>query len=200
MITDSCEKHKKIQVMRFYRVARLLFTAMQTAQKNPCTRKYLELSPKRLDFSAEKMYYHGILVKYSGKGYFLKELSFSEFCMLRELRFMLESGIIKKLIEKSSDEELQQLLDTVDANWNGYPENLAFHFRLAEMTKNVLVEQEIKNIFNRFIRQRTLEDQHFDITESHRSIVKALLARDEKLALKCLKDDLIPPHDEMIWT
>lgn len=144
--------------------------------------------------------HQGILVKYSGKGYFLKELSFSEFCMLRELRFMLESGIIKKLIEKSSDEELQQLLDTVDANWNGYPENLAFHFRLAEMTKNVLVEQEIKNIFNRFIRQRTLEDQHFDITESHRSIVKALLARDEKLALKCLKDDLIPPHDEMIWT
>ncbi len=144
--------------------------------------------------------HQGILVKYSGKGYFLKELSFSEFCMLRELRFMLESGIIKKLIEKSSDEELQQLLDTVDANLNGYPENLAFHFRLAEMTKNVLVEQEIKNIFNRFIRQRTLEDQHFDITESHRSIVKALLARDEKLALKCLKDDLIPPHDEMIWT
>ncbi|GAA0720777.1 FadR/GntR family transcriptional regulator [Clostridium malenominatum] len=113
-----------------------------------------------------------------------KKASYRE---LLEMREALEQKIVELAIKNSSDEEIQQLLDSL--NTSDEKESLLdydFHLRLAELSKNILLINFI-DIYYDLIRElgensSKNKNRKIKVLEEHKRIVLAILLRNEEMA------------------
>ena len=137
----------------------------------------------------------GFISRYPSYGYVLKNMTPMEYQDISEIRFILESGAAKIIIELCTDDEIRQLYDTLEA-----PEgagfnivNLNFHTKLGELTKNQSLYSEIKRMTEVMSRPgQYLSFKHKpEGNVWHEKIIEALLARDVEEAVRCIKRDLV---------
>jgi GntR family transcriptional repressor for pyruvate dehydrogenase complex len=113
---------------------------------------------------------------------------------LIELRYLVEVGIVELIIKNASDEDLQLLRENYEdlerkINSSGVDvkvlseSDLNFHYTMASITKNKLVE----NIY-RFIAEIFAPTLHGDYAlEPHRMIMDSLMKRDLPAAILAVK-------------
>lgn len=137
----------------------------------------------------------GFISRYPSFGYVLKDMTPMEYQDISEIRFILESGAAKIIIELCTDDEIRQLYDTLSA-----PEgtsfniiNLNFHSKLGEMTKNQILYNEITRMTEVMSRPgEYLSFKHKPVGNTwHEKIIEALLARDVDAATRYIKQDLV---------
>ncbi|MCJ7837510.1 GntR family transcriptional regulator [Cuneatibacter sp. NSJ-177] len=156
--------------------------------------------------AATRLVHEGYLKKYPKKGYTIRCNNEKEIKEMVECRCILECGIIDRIAENASDEEIRGLLDYMKHKEN-FPgtlikRSLAFHLNMARLTGNDHLYQMLENLLFMLIRpsavsQRlTLRDyeskasaQNYSDSE-HEEIVAALLERDAEKAKKILLQDI----------
>lgn len=147
----------------------------------------------------------GFIARYPSFGYVLKELTPQEYQDVGEIRYILESGAAKIIIATCTDDEIRQLYDTLTA-----PEgtcfnivNINYHSKLGELTRNKMLHEEI----SRMAEITSRPGKCVTTTETgkpagnlwHKRTIDALLARDLKEAVHCIKEDLVYiPKNELI--
>ena len=137
----------------------------------------------------------GFVARYPSFGYVLKDMTPLEYQDISELRYILESGAARIIISNCTDDEIRQLYDALNA-----PEgtsfniiNINYHSKLGELTKNQLLSNEI----SRMVEATSRPGKYMDVTRKpvgnlwHERTIKALLDRDLKEAVHCIKEDLV---------
>jgi len=139
----------------------------------------------------------GYLVKYPRRGYFIKEINFNEYYELTQYRFLLESGIIRNIISRRTDEEIKSLFahtPTMKVTYEEFRgENMKFHMQMASLTGNRYITSALESVFDRNIRENSMVGFNRladDIHRDHRLIVEAMLKRDVDAALTILTREL----------
>ncbi len=137
----------------------------------------------------------GFIARYPSFGYVLKDMTPMEYKDISEIRYILEAGAAKIIIELCSDEEIRQLYDALQApaDVSHNIVNLNFHSKLGELTKNQILYNEITRMTEVMARPGQYVDVKIKRSgESwHEKIIEALLARDLKEAQRCIKQDLV---------
>lgn len=153
--------------------------------------------------AATRLVHEGYLKKYPKKGYTIRCNNEKEIKDMGECRYLMECGIIDRLVVNASDAELRSLLDHSHPLHETMVErSLAFHLNMARLAKNDYLYHLLENLLFMLIRpaayaqRRTLEDYTEKATEpgyhdeDHQAIVSALLARDAKTAKEILRRDI----------
>ena len=144
----------------------------------------------------------GFISRYPSFGYVLKDMTPIEYQEISELRYILESGAARIIIATCTDDEIRQLYEALEA-----PEgtsfniiNINYHTKLGELTKNKLLSNRIA----RLVETTSRPGKYMDVTRKpvgnlwHERTVKALLDRDLKEALHCIREDLVyVPRNEI---
>lgn len=148
----------------------------------------------------------GYLIKIPRRGYFVKDLRIDEYYEIVQLRFVLESGIIRIIIANCTDEEIASLYDFLTETEIEYHEyhdvNKKFHMAMAALTKNRYICDSLKKVFD--INHRGLAVEYFktarhDIHKDHRVIVETLKERNTDKAIELIRQELRRCDDEGSW-
>lgn len=137
----------------------------------------------------------GDIVRYSGLGYIIKDLSYTDALHIAELRCIVECAAADLIILYARDEEIRRLYSFIDTEEEseriGTGKNTTFHHELGKLTKNPYMEKEIRQLAMSAMRPSTAEiEGHTYNTDLHKAIVDALLARDPAEARRCLMLDI----------
>lgn len=137
----------------------------------------------------------GFIARYPSFGYVLKEMTPMEYEDISEIRYILESGAAKIIIDLCTDDEIRQLYDTLnpseEVSFNII--NLNFHSKLGELSKNKILHGQI----TRMTEIMSRPGKYVNVARKpsgnswHEKIAEALLARDLKEAERCIKQDLV---------
>ena len=156
--------------------------------------------------AATRLVYEGYLKKYPKKGYTIRCNNEREIKDMGECRFLIESGVVDRLIARASDEELRGLLEEKPeqtSHGTMVERSLEFHLCMAQLTGNRYLYGLLEDLLFMLIRpaayaqRRTLEDYTELATrpgyhdEEHQEIVAALLARDGQRAKEILRRDIL---------
>ena len=161
-------------------------------------------TPVRDAFTA--LVQEGYLVKYPRLGYYVKELKLKEYYQIVQLRFILESGIIRYIISSVSDEEIDSLnkylLETKVSYEDYYEANMNFHLAMAELLNNEYIYESLKHVFE--LNTRNIPMEYYkavkgDIHRNHRELVTLLKKRDVDGSIKILKEELHRTDDNLNW-
>lgn len=136
------------------------------------------------------------LTKHNKIGYFIKCTEPEEFKEIMELRLMIESNIIKKIIAECSLESISELFKVAKSKEEDNVQlkkyNLEFHLYMAKLTNNSYIYSTIERLL--FLLERptpyafVLHPHETDWI--HIKLVEAMLMRNEKEAIEWLKMDL----------
>lgn len=130
-------------------------------------------------------------------GYFVKCTEPEEFKQIMELRLMLESSIIKKIVAECSLESISELFNVAKSKKEKNVElkkyNLDFHLYMAKLTNNKFIYSTIERLLCLLERPTPYAFVlHPDETdEIHKNIVGAMLMKNDEEAVKWLKIDLL---------
>ena len=148
----------------------------------------------------------GYLIKSPNRGYFVKELRINEYYEVVQLRFILESGIVRLIITNSTDEEISSLYDVLTEKEIEYCEyfsvNLKFHLAMAALTKNSYIRDALERVFDLNRRELSMDyfkTARYDIHKDHRVIVDTLLKRDTEKAVELIRQELKRSDDSGVW-
>lgn len=148
----------------------------------------------------------GYLVKYPRVGYYVKELKLKEYYQIVQLRFILESGIIRYIISSVEDDKIDSLKELIEDRKvkyeDYYRENMKFHLAMADLLENKYIYDSLKHVFRlntRNIAKEYYEKVQGDIHRNHRALVKKLKERDEEGAIKVLREELHRTDDQLNW-
>lgn len=148
----------------------------------------------------------GYLIKYPRLGYYVKELKLQEYYQIVQLRFILESGIIRYIISSVSDEEIELLNKYVTEKWVKYEDyyeiNMKFHLAMAKLLNNDYITNSLKHVF--VLNTRDISTEYYksvngDIHKNHRELIELLKKRDEEGSIKMLRKELQRTDDKVIW-
>lgn len=136
-------------------------------------------TPVREAFTA--LVQEGYLVKYPRLGYFVKELKLEEYYQIVQLRFILESGIIRYIISSVDDKKIDSLNEHLKQKWVSYEDyyetNMNFHLAMARLLNNEYIYNALKHVFELNTRNLSLEFYNSvegDIHRNHRELVLLL--------------------------
>lgn len=118
---------------------------------------------------------------------------------LTQVRELLEEGIVKLVINSATDEELQQLQDSmetflgelskVDVSYKKAGEyDLRYHLMLAKYSHNSIVENIYTFVLELFAK--TINPVHKGVTDVHTRMQKAIMARDTDAAVEAVRDHI----------
>lgn len=148
----------------------------------------------------------GYLIKYPRLGYFVKELNLEEFYQIVQLRFILESGIIRYIISSVSDEEIDTLNDYITEKYvkieDYYETNMNFHMAMAKLLKNKHIYDSLKHVLELNTRQVSVEFYNKvsgDIHCNHRELIKFLKNRDLDASIDMIRNELTRTDDNVSW-
>ncbi len=139
----------------------------------------------------------GYLIKYPRMGYYVKELNLKEFYEIVQLRFIIESGVMRTVIRDCGDAKIATLWDVMNETEVPYEQynaaNEKFHLAMAGLIDNRYVRDALQKVFERCYRRFAYDYykqvQH-DIHRDHRVIVQTLLERNEEKAIELLRQEL----------
>lgn len=150
----------------------------------------------------------GVLEVKNGKGIYVKEnfkealsnqLSFAQeqenLIQILEVRIALEREMLKLIVQKASDEELNDLGKTVSILIEKYNHGLRqnvedeeFHYKLYKMCHHEIFEQLLEFLHSRMKQMwqfpLNMEDPFTDTIPLHRDLYLALCQRDVKKAIE----------------
>ncbi len=138
------------------------------------------------------------------RGYFVKKLTLEETLDLFSVRIGLESVAVKEVVEKATDEEIEELKQcfrpfggewTKEKKRKYLKADQQFHARLFEIANNGLLT-DINEMFNiyRFSYQKGLMRDPAETLSEHQEILNQIEERDAKLAqIKMME------HLEISW-
>jgi len=118
---------------------------------------------------------------------------------LTQVRELLEEGIVKLVISSATDEELQQLqtsmetflveLSKEDVSYKKAGEyDLRYHLMLAKYSHNSIVENIYTFVLELFAK--TINPVHKGVTDVHRRMQMAIMARDTDAAVLAVRDHI----------
>jgi len=144
-----------------------------------------------------------VLVSFPRKGYMIKAVSDEEHHEIQRLRFAVESLVIRILIVSGSDGELESLYDILDHPDRekadmAFSDNTYFHLSLAELTGDRTIRKTLSSLLDALSRTRAyfaVVKLPAGMTDMHRPLVDAIVARDYEQAVSCLKSDLMLADD-----
>lgn len=116
---------------------------------------------------------------------------------LTQVRELLEEGIVKLVIGSASDEELAQLEEAMEAfltelkkesisSSNAGECDLRYHMMLAKFSHNSIVENIYTFVLELFAK--TINPVHKGVTDVHRRLQMAIMARDVDAAVLAIRD------------
>lgn len=120
----------------------------------------------------------------------LKEATYLD---LLEVRECLEISIVEHAIDNITDEQIDELYELIKAEpapEQPHSADYYFHYRLAELSKNVIFASFINTYYDIINEITSLTAKRFsrreNIFEEHLSIVNAIQARDKEAAKECV--------------
>ncbi|MBR4701055.1 MAG: GntR family transcriptional regulator [Oscillospiraceae bacterium] len=160
--------------------------------------------------AAGRLVYEGYLNKFPSKGYIIRVPGEGEVRELRECRYVLECGVIDKLIALATDEQIRGLGELPDGSEDDilYLNNLSFHRDMARMAGNSKIADLIEHLLCLLVRPLVasrypsfdayaaqIRENGNPLTAEHRAILDAMLARDVEAARAALRRDIFPAKD-----
>lgn len=136
----------------------------------------------------------GFLDKYPRKGYFIRAIGYQEYTESVELRIIVESAVVKKIIRNAADEQLSELVEIAEETDN-ITNNSKFHLKLAQIAGNKVIIKTLENLLIDISRPAVYNNINYNYSGAtsqyyHKDIVKAILARDEEKALEFIQKDI----------
>ncbi len=148
----------------------------------------------------------GYLRKYPRLGYFINEVSESEYYKLLYLRFTLEKGVIAHIIKNCRDEDIERLYELckdTEVSYKDYVSvNNRFHIGMASITGNEYLVNAVENVFDRILRRPspTLYKKFSQTPHAgHKELIQALLDRDIERAIAILRVECRRDDDIALW-
>jgi len=139
------------------------------------------------------------------KGYLVRPISVREIVELYEFRKVLECFSAEKVAQLATSEHIAQLKNIVSVETNGRPQldkillaNAAFHLRLAEMTGNQRVIDQLRLALGYGRRLDTLCTQTVPGWIGHRDIIRAIEAHKPGEARKAMAVHIESSLEKMI--
>lgn len=127
----------------------------------------------------------GFLIKLPRKGYLLKEINYQEYYELMQFRYLIEYGTARIIVANCSNEEISRLFDLtpqINVTIEEFNiENRKFHEAVAKLTRNRYVISATAEIFDRNIRNTSVDGfnrMKDDMHKDHRRLIQAFLDRD----------------------
>jgi len=200
-IVDQIYLELKRQVMVFELKPGARLNEVEIARSLGASRTPLREALNRL--TAE-----GFLTFIPGKGFFCRILDAEEIFDLYEFRKSLEVSAVRLAIQRAKDEEIKELDEFLDqtSEEEGYTVfqlvefDEMFHERLMAMSRNREMLRVLRNINDRIKFVRWIDMKRGSRTKTqaeHRSIVKALAARDEVACVAVLENHIVRRLDQM---
>ncbi|HKM06953.1 MAG TPA: GntR family transcriptional regulator [Sphaerochaeta sp.] len=120
-----------------------------------------------------------------------------DYTSLTQVRELLEEGIVKLVIGSASDEELAQLEEAMEAFLTELKKerissssagecDLRYHMMLAKFSHNSIVENIYTFVLELFAK--TINPVHKGVTDVHRRLQMAIMARDVDAAVLAIRD------------
>ncbi len=133
----------------------------------------------------------GFLVSYPKRGYMINVYTTEEINKIQEIRQVLETLAVRKAIASASEEELNALRfyrEKEELQYRpGETVNTRFHMGLAKLADNSFL---VETLYPLLIKASTYNITSKADTQNFDRIVDAMLARDEKLAVRYLLEDI----------
>jgi GntR family transcriptional repressor for pyruvate dehydrogenase complex len=122
----------------------------------------------------------------------LKEATFQD---LLDFRDSLESKMVEIVIERASDEEIQEIAESLGADFSKFSEHFSldhyFHYKLAQASRNIFYMNFIDTYYDLIEElaeaNKRQEGSLRHISEEHAQIVQAIAKRDKAAAHKAMK-------------
>jgi GntR family transcriptional repressor for pyruvate dehydrogenase complex len=122
----------------------------------------------------------------------LKEATFQD---LLDFRDSLESKMVEIVIERASDEEIQEIAESLGADFSKFSEHFSldhyFHYKLAQASRNIFYMNFIDTYYDLIDElaeaNKRQEGSLRHISEEHAQIVQAIAKRDKAAAHKAMK-------------
>lgn len=153
-----------------------------------------------------KLVHEGYLRKYPRLGYFVNEVSESQYYKLLFLRYTLEQGVVASIIANCTDQEIEGLYRVCQDKCVAYEEfaeaNLRFHFAMAEITGNEYLEAAVQNAFAKLVRspsRRLYQEFCQEPHREHKKLIGAMLMRDKDAAIRILREECRRDDDIQLW-
>lgn len=171
----------------------------------------LDISVMPVRDALERLEQQGWIVRYAKKGTYIRKIKLSKIRDTAQIRSMIESEAIIRLIENGTEGQLDQLKEIVDLNEQAVATNnlevyektdTKFHEKLVELTENKTlmnmheeILSQLRYMFFIIIWSSEKVKKHdimnlAKIPISHRSVYEAIKARDLILALRSLREHL----------
>jgi|TARA_B110000259_G_C13866280_1_gene342940 DNA-binding GntR family transcriptional regulator len=145
----------------------------------------------------------GLVTHHPNRGYFLREFSIDDIEEICSLRSALEKLAVKLVIERASDEEINELGDIVDTMKNELPnmqhasiDDYQFHQKLGALSKHkhlqeywsLMADQTSLAISN---INRSFESASTGFVGGHKEILDAIRSRDTVKAEKLIEEHIL---------
>lgn len=126
----------------------------------------------------------------------------SDFAALIETRVLLETEAAKLAAERRTEQDLKNIRETLDAyrhkvklNQPAIEEDLMFHLKIAEVSKNAVLKSLMliitPDIIKNFIQLDICKDERaFDALEEHEIILQHIQDKNPELAAEAMKHHL----------
>lgn len=143
----------------------------------------------------------GYLKKIPRVGYLMREVTEADYHKLIYLRLTLEKGVVLRIIQHCTEEEILSLRDCCREERISYQDfggvNYDFHMAMARLTRNEYLIEDVQRVFQQIIRSPSVNLYHEvqeDPHKYHLRLIEAMQARDVEAAItliehECRRDD-----------
>lgn len=140
----------------------------------------------------------GVVTKYPKKGYLINRPNEKEVTESDQLRFFIESGVLRYIIANIPDDPIRALYALCEREASNAAEvremNNSFHLGLAALVENNTLSELLQNLVTRsspnsFIESKAIASSRVFIVK-HRNILNAILERNVEKAIQALDSDL----------
>ena len=171
--------------------------------------KELGVSRTPLREALNRLRAEGFLTFSANQGFSRKPLDVKEIFDLYELRQQMEMAAIRLVVERASDEDLQELERFAHGSAEEQPERTPeqaialdeeFHERLVTLTGNMQMRTSLQNVNDRihYVRWMDMTGRRPDTQTQHMAIVRTLQERNTEESMRLMSEHIGHRLDQII--
>ncbi|MCL4560680.1 MAG: GntR family transcriptional regulator [Chloroflexi bacterium] len=151
----------------------------------------------------QRLAHEGLLTPVPRSGYIVSPVTYSGIRELFELRSILESAAVRLAALRGTEEQLRRILTLADFtyrynDWEDYTRflslNADFHTAIAALSGNQRLAETLSKLLDELTRVfhlgLDLKDSAEEMRDEHLALAKALLKRDDDLAVKIVQSQI----------